>query len=829
MKKILTTLTLLTATLGSFAQTTGQVQGIVEDGSAKTISAATISLLRAKDSSLAKVSAADGTGKFGFEGIPEGRYLVSVTAVGHQKAFSEAFTINSGNSSIALKTITLIPQEKMMAGVVVTGRKPLIEQKIDRTVVNVDASITNVGASAMEVLEKSPGLSVDKDGNISLKGKQGVIVLVDGRPTQLGAADLANYLRNLQSSQLDQIEIMTNPPARFDAAGNAGVINIKTKKNKQFGYTGSVTVGAAYGRHLRGNESVNLSYRQNKVNLFANLSHNYRKSTQDLYIQRNFLHSDTKEILYRFEQASELVNKNESYNGKIGLDYSINNKTTLGAVVSGFSNPSDFTGTTLTNKLVNRAVNERTRSISRNKENFRNLGANLNFRRVLDSTGRELTADLDYVVYDGLTRSGLYNSYTTPTGAEARRSDSLMGHLPQMINIYSGKADYTQPLKSGGRFEAGIKSSIVRTDNNAIYDTLIHGALLRDKGRSNHFVYEENINAAYLNLSGNLSKKFSAQLGLRVEQTRATGTSKGYRFDTLTTSFVNHDTTFKNSYAQLFPTAYLQYKASEQHSFVLNYGRRIRRPNYESLNPFMEFIDRYTYQMGNPNLKPQFSHNIELSHTFKNFLTTTVNYTTTNNIIQQVLEQNEQRSETFIKQVNIASQRQWGLAVSAGMPITKWWTGNLYVNVFRNDFNGVVSNTPVSLTATAMMLNGSQQFKLGKTTSAELNGWFRTTNLDGVMKIKPVGMFSIGLSQQVMKGKGTVRMTLRDVLSTQHFKGESKYGTVDAAFQNYNDSRAINVGFTYRFSKGKVNGGAPRKRNSSAADEQNRVGGGSGN
>jgi outer membrane receptor protein involved in Fe transport len=323
-------------------------------------------------------------------------------------------------------------------------------------------------------------------------------------------------------------------------------------------------------------------------------------------------------------------------------------------------------------------------------------------------------------------------------------------------------------------------------------------------------MYEENINAAYVNLSGSLSKKWSGQLGLRLENTVAKGNQ------------VTTKETFDRNYTQLFPTAFLQYTADPKNSFVLNYGRRIRRPNYESLNPFIEFLDRYTYQQGNPNLRPQFSHNIELSHTFKGFLTTTLNYTQTNDIIQQVIEQNHSTNETFVKQANIAKQRQYGIAVSANKSINKWWTNSIYVNVFHNRFEGMVNNTPVTIDAPSMMLNGSQQFKLSKTLSAELSGWFRTAGIEGVIKAGRMGGLNIGFSQQVMKDKGALRLNIRDVLYTQQFKGNAKYGNVDASFQERSDSRVVTLGFTYRFSKGKV--GGVKRRASSANDEQNRVG-----
>jgi iron complex outermembrane receptor protein len=826
MKKFFTLLAFLGVLLSSFAQQTGKVSGHIQDGSPRILESATISLLRAADSSIAKVAAADKAGRFVFDGIGQGAYLVRVTLVGHKTAFSPIFQLTSGEPSIELKSITLQSVEKSMTGITVTARKPLIEQRIDRTIVNVDASPTNVGSTALEVLEKSPGISVDKDGNISLKGKQGVMVFVDGRPTQLGAADLANMLRNMTASQLDQIEIMTNPPAKYDAAGNAGIINIKTKKNKQVGYNGSLSLGYGQGRYPKFNESLNMNYRQNKVNLFANLSHNYRKGFQDLDIQRRFRDRTSKELISTFDQQARMMNESNSYNGKIGFDYFANKTTTYGVVLTGSTNPRTFENRNLNNIFGQQGnLTGQTRAMSQQKDTWDNFSTNFNFRKLLDTAGRELTADLDYIYYNGGSNQQLVNDYFNAGGNRAQKSDTLYGNLPQDIRIYSGKVDYVQPLKGGARFEAGVKSSFVRTLNNAAYDTVHYGAVIRDLGRSNDFTYEENINAAYVNLSGSLSKKWSGQIGLRLENTLASGRSKGFVFDAAQNTFVPFDSTFRRSYTQLFPTAFVQFKASEHHTLGMNYGRRIRRPNYESLNPFIEYLDRYTYMQGNPNLLPQFSHNIELSHTFRGILTTTLNYTQTNDIIQQVFEQNELRNETFVKQANIAKQRQYGIAVSLGMPLTSWWTTNIYVNAFNNRFEGLVDGTPVTVSASTVALNGSQQFKLSKTLSAELSGWYRTAAVESILSTRPMGMMSIGFSQQVLKGKGTLRLNVRDIFYTQRFSASTKYGSVDAAFQEQSDSRVVNIGFTYRFSKGKINGGS-RKRAGSANDEQSRVGGG---
>ncbi len=813
MRKLMTLLTiaLISSSLVGYSQgKLGRISGLVIDGSAKTIESATITLLRAKDSTVAKMSVADRSGNFAFEEIQEGKYLVSISAVGHQKGFSEIFEINEANSNVTLKTIELVPQAKSIAGVTVVSKKPLIEQRLDRTIVNVDAAVTNVGATAMEVLEKSPGISVDKDGNISLKGKAGVQVYIDGRPTYLSGNDLANLLRNMAATQLDQLEIMTNPPAKYEASGNSGVINIKTKKNKQLGYNGSINLGYGQGRYPRWNESLNFNYRKNKVNIFTNIGYSNRKNFQDLSIQRKFIDAGTKEIRSHFDQLSQIREQNKSLNGKIGLDYYASKKTTFGIVLNGYSDPGIFNNSS--DVFISdpaRVPLSETRAHTTNDQKWQNFGTNLNFRHEFDSTGREITADIDYLDYKNGNNQRLINSYYSATGQPTLMPDTLMGNLPQKIKIYTGKIDYSHPLKNGAKFEAGLKSSFVTTDNDAVYDSIQNGQRVRDIGRTNHFIYDENVNAAYVNYSRPLGKKFSGQLGLRLENTNAKGNQ------------VTTGEKFSRHYTQLFPTFYLQYSANQKNVFILNYGRRINRPDYADLNPFILFLDRYTFEQGNPNLRPQFSHNVELSHTFKGFLTTTLNYSNTTDIIAEVLEQNTARNETFVKRSNIASQNQIGLSVNAGGDLKKWWSANVYANVYRNHYEGVVNGDAFSAGATTAMFNISNQFKFAKTWAAELSGFYRTPGVEGVFKIQGFGMMNMGLSKQIMKGKGSVRISVRDILYTQKIKGESRFSNIDAAFQQKRDSRVASISFTYRFNKGKVN--SQKRKTGGADDESSRV------
>jgi iron complex outermembrane recepter protein len=794
----------------------GKIAGQVIDGNQKNIEAATIALLRAKDSSTIKFSVANKTGNFEFENVPEGQYLVSISAVGHGKAYSEKIEISESQKLVTLKTIELIPQAKNLSGVTVTTSRPLIEQKIDRTVVNVEASVTNVGSSALEVLERSPGITVDKDGNISLKGKDGVMVLIDGRPTYLSGPDLANMLRSMQASQLDQLEIMTNPPARYDAAGNAGIINIKTKKNKQFGYNGSATIGYGQWYYPKFNESFNFNYRKNKINFFTNLGHNFGQNKGMIDLQRNFIDENTKILSSSFDQHTRRYSDNNTYNGKIGFDYFPAKNTTIGVVLTGYTSDQNRSMRTATDIDFQNGELSKQRNVSTEKQEWKNFSGNLNFRQVLDTTGKELTADFDFVGYDSHNGTSLMNYYFDANNIPTKTPDTLLGALPQNIKVYSGKMDYLHPLKKGARFEAGIKSSIVRTDNDARYDSLINGSPKQDYGRSNYFIYEENINAAYANLSGPLGKKWNGQLGLRVENTNAKGDQKGNQ--------IVPREKFDRHYTQLFPTAYLQYVADKSNSFVLNYGRRIRRPNYQSLNPFISFLDKYTFQQGNPNLRPQFSHNIELSHTHKNFLTTTLNFSRTTDILQEVIEQIASENKTFVRQANIAKQRQFGLSVNVSKPINKWWSSNMYVNVFNNRFDGEINKSPISVSATMFSLNGSQQFKFAKTWNAEVSGFYRSKGIEGVIQTMQMGMVSVGLGKQVIKGKGNVRMNVRDIFFLQKFNGVINYGDLDTHVSQRNESRVVNISFTYRFTKGKMSNVPKRRAPGSASDEQNRIG-----
>lgn len=799
--------------LAAVSQTT--ITGNVKGANDKPLTNATVSLLKAKDSSLVKLAVASENGAYKFEKINAGQYLIKAEAVGHQKSFSKMVEALS-NKAVVVDDIKLAEAVKVLAGVNVTSYRPLIENKIDKMVVNVDASPTNTGLTALEVLEKSPGVMVDDNGNISLKGKQGIIILIDGKPSYLNGTDLTNYLKNLSANQLDQIEIMSQPSAKYDASGNSGVINIKTKKNRSVGLNGNISTSAIFAKYFKNTNSITANWRKGKINLFSNYGNSVWEGFNDITINRSSrLNRNTRFDRYA-EQRTYGRYSGRPQNFKAGVDVFADKKTTLGFVLTGNFQNDKFTSTTHADIFdsLHKFV-QYNDAISSNHNPWKNLGFNFNFDKKLDTTGKELTADADYIFYRTKGNQYSYNYLYQANKVRLEDPYLLQGYLPSNIDIFSFKSDYRQPLGKNATLEAGIKSSYVKTDNDAQY-TRYDSASQKwrvDTSRSNHFIYKENINAAYINLQKQINK-WGIQVGLRAEQTIADGNQ--------VTKYIG----FHKNYTKLFPTTYVSYKVNDKNTLGISYGRRIQRPGYQSLNPFQNQLDRYTYQQGNPNLQPQFSHNVELSYNYKGQLNVSANYSTITDIINDVIitvkQPGDSNYTSFQTSQNIASSKNIGLAVSYNKQLKKWWTLNAYASVYNNTFNGVIDNENINVSYTAFSGNLSSQFTFNKGWSAEISGFYNSKNLySSAILASPMGMFALGGGKQVLKGKGTVRLNLRDPLYLLHFDGVTDLNKGVANVSSHWDNRRAIISFTYRF--GKTANQQQRKRTSAADDEKSRI------
>ncbi len=805
MKKAIATFLLVSIlSLQVFSQTTSSlVSGMVADNQKKPLASVTVSIMKAADSSLIKAAITNEAGNFSFENIPFGSYYINASAINFSNLNSNVFELNS---SLLIKTfdaIVLQAAPKMLSDVTVSTKKPFIEQKLDRMVVNVDASVTNVGATALEVLEKSPGVTVDKDGNISLKGKPKVLVMIDDKPSYLSPTELAGLLSNMNANQLSQIEIMTNPSAKYDASGNAGVINIKTKKTITQGLNGSVTLSYGQGVYPKLNNSIMLNYRNAKLNLFLNYGYLLNKGFMNVDVQRSFIDA-TGNKLNELDQVTKNYSQSQNNNLKLGLDYFINPTTTIGFVSSGFMAPQNQNGfTTSYFKDANNNISSIERTIRATSNTWKNGSLNLNLHTSFDNSKKDVTANLDYLHYDFAGNQEISGS-SYNKGDELFSTSYLKNILPLNIDIYSGRIDYSQMLSNGLKLETGVKSSIVKTNNTSLFYTLQNK--LQDS-MSNAFNYSENINAAYLNLN----KKFGdwmVQGGFRAENTNYQGLQTTYNGQ--------QDSTFKRNYISLFPTAFISYQLNENNQFAMSAGRRIDRPAYQQLNPFVSIIDKYMRMAGNPYLQPQISNNFEISHTYKNRLTTTLNYSVINNMMNETLIHSD---SLIIRSIgNIGTRYNVGIAESATIPFAKWYTGIFYANLYQNKYLGEINGFPLDAKQITLELNINNQFSFKNGWSAEISGQYASRNRDeGQALSLPIGQVSAGISKSLLNNKASLKLNVRDIFYTQTIREIQNFQDVQSMVNRSRDTQVANIAFVYRFGK------QAKPKASQATDEQKRI------
>ncbi|MES2773762.1 MAG: outer membrane beta-barrel protein [Bacteroidota bacterium] len=801
---------LIIALTFSQAQTTGSnITGRVLAADGKPADGATILLLYAKDSKVAKTALSDSAGNFLFETVKNGEYLVWITLVGYDKYSSD--TLRATGLPFNLEIVQLRADNGLVNNVTVLAKKPFVERMIDRTVVNVDALVSAAGATALEVLEKSPGVQVDQNGAVSLKGKQGVTIYIDDKPSYLSGDDLANYLRSLPASSIDQIELMTNPPAKYDAAGNGGIINIKTKKNLSRGFNGGLNLGANQGQLFRMNNSFNFNYRNKKFNAFGNLSHNLNNSFTNLDLFRMYKNVDNSTKSY-FAQNNYFRRHGNTYNIKAGADYYVSDKTTVGMVLTGSYRKSNQKSDNTSN-LLNAVKSVDSIIVARNTDDidFKNFGISLNYRTQFNKNGHELTVDVDALTYQNLTKQLFYN-YSYFPNMTLKSQDILTGRLPNEINIYSFKTDYTRPLSAGMKLSSGLKFSYAGTDNTADYNYTANSITRPDYDKSNEFIYKEHINAGYVNLNRE-GKKWSFQGGLRLEHTISNGHQLG--------NLQKPDSAFERRYASLFPTLYVSYKFDtlSKHQVGFNYGRRIDRPYYQDLNPFLYPWDKFTYYTGNPFLRPSFTHSLELSHTYNNKITTTLSYSRMKDQVDETIQ--ILNGIYYSRPGNIGTKTIVSLSMDGDFDITKWLNIHGYTEFTNISSKSSFFNGQLNTSGSFWFMNLTSKFALGKGWDAELSGMYRTRLYNAQFILQQVGHANFAL-QKKLGSSVTLKCSINDIFLTRINKGTiTNLVLAEANWVNKMDSRNFAFSFSYRFGKAIAN--QRRHDATGAQSEQNRV------
>ena len=797
-----------------FAQTL-TLSGKISDDGGQAVEAATIRLLRSADSSLAKVELSAADGVYEFTEIKTGRYRIAVSALGFESHIGEEVDATTAGAKMTLPPLVLKASATALQQVTVTAQKPFIERRPDRTIVNVESSILATGSSALEVLERAPGVVVSQNDALSLRGRSGVIVMIDGKPSPLAGADLSNFLRALPSSSIERIELITNPSAKYDAAGNAGIIDIRMKKDKNLGTNGAFSINYGQGVYPKSGAGLNLNHRNKKVNIFGNYNYNFRKGMNDLRLYREFFNGTQRTGAYK--QRNFMTIPNNLHLVRAGADFFPNKKTVLGVVASGTFN--HFNRNAQNTSAVEGETRGETASFfgtsNRSRDRWYSYALNGNFKRTLTDKGRELSADLDVAHYWNKTEQNFVTRYTKLSGEPLLPDYLLFGDLQGDLKIRSIKADYTHPLPNKAKLEAGLKASIVDADNDLqFFDRSVPGTSVYDSTISNHFIYQENINAVYANYSRDW-EKLSVQAGLRVENTRAKGEQLVY------------GEPFDRNYTNLFPSVFLTYKFSEKYESGLNMSRRLDRPSYRQLNPFKSFLDPSTYSSGNPYLNPQFTWSFEWNHTFWQKLNATLAYSrTTDNITQVIAPVAGVERVTVQTDSNLATVQYYSFAMSYNVDITKWWSTVNNLNTWRGQYSGKLANTNLSDGNAVVHLFTTHNFKFKNDWSGEVNFNYKTREVYGFMHLNPMWGLGVGIQKQVFSRQGTLKLAVTDIFWQNLPSATIRFNEYVETFEVFRETRVATLSFNYRFGSRDV--AQSRRRQGGAEEEKRRAGGAGG-
>lgn len=783
-----------------------RVSGALVDEKGKPMDYATVSLLNARDSSVVKGALSNEAGAYAFDHINNGSYIVKATVVGYEKVTSKVFTVNDA-SAVTVPDLKMQPASHTLNTVTVTSTKPLIEHKIDRTVMNVENSVLAAGNTALEILERAPGVTVDKDDNISIKGKQGVTVMINDKLTYLSSTQLATLLRSTDGTTIQSIEIITNPSAKYDAAGNSGIINIKLKKNRQTGTNGSVTLGAAYGATFKDNGTLTLNHKEGKLNVFGSFSHDDRKREHNLEIKR--IVTDSTGAKTYFNQFSSIPNENHNNSYRLGADYDVTSKNTIGFLVNGYFNHEldDNMNKTYIGTQPN-TINSYQTTASQIRQTYKNFAVNLNDKYQIDTAGQEISVDLDYSKFNNNSNSQYNTYFYQPDGSSMMPPLFLRNQTPSVITIRTAKVDYTYPINKTLKLETGFKLSGVKTDNNLQAQKQVNGSYVNDTTLTNRFIYDEKVDAVYANLSQNY-KNFSIQTGLRMEHTISTG------------DLVTNNTVVKRSYTDFFPSIFINRTLNDKNELGLSYSRRIDRPGYGDLNPFVYYLDQYTYEKGNSFLNPQYTNNFEFNYTYNKSITLTLGYSHTTDAITQILLTDPASKATFQTNLNLQTQDGYNVNLYAPYTISKWWTGNVNVTGFYLKFKsdsllgGSLNNGKAAYQART-----TQTFVIAKGYKAELSTYYNSALTYGIFNIKPQYATDAGISHSFADKKANIKLSVSDIFNTRRNDVTSYYQTNNLDIKQKNESRVTRLTFTYNFGNNKIK---MRQHQSGADEEKGRV------
>ncbi|MBW8683064.1 TonB-dependent receptor domain-containing protein [Chitinophaga rhizophila] len=779
-----------------------EVSGRVTTTTGKGVFLASIGLFRTSDSTLVKGEVSDSSGYFMFKNILPGRYYISAASMGHSTVVSMPFDVRSNTTAPSL---IMEEQVKSLKGVDVVSKKPFIQQTPDKTILNVENSIVSKGASATDVLDMAPGVNIDvQEKRISMGGREGVLIMIDNKPTYLSPQEALGLLSSMPSNSIQSIELITNPSSRYDAAGNAGIINIRLKKNTQLhGLNGSVTAGVGYGVLPKLNGGASLNFRSNKINLFSNYNIDYRENFVQMDVERLFYTANGNTTLHTL---GYWPSQDLTHTVKAGADYSLSDKQVLGIMVNGSFSNNDNQLRNDNYQYLGNQVLDNTSFVNLSTRRSNRFAANANYKYTISKAGdpgglRELSIDADY------SRNSIKPSDDMTTDF----TDSKLlqtNNYPSIVNIKSVKADYLHSFTKNTIAEVGWKSSFVNSDNDVVFRELEQGTWKIDSGRTNHFLYEENIHAGYASLNHTIGR-WSLKAGVRVEHTQSTGQS------------LTDKNRFERKYTDLFPSASVSWQINKSNTIGLSYNRRIDRPNYQDLNPFVYVLDPFSDFAGNSFLLPQYTNSIQASYTHRNRVNVSLGYNRTSDVIVTIRTQDPVTNKLTVQTDNFGTLNNINLSIGFPVTITKWWNMRQSADIFYNQYN-YQEGVPFKFEKLTASLKMNNSFSLPWNLSGELTASYVSPRIAGVTYFDEVWQVNAGLQRSFWKKSASLNLAFNDIFHSIRFRRSVDYLNTHMRVNNYQDTRNVRLTFIYNFGNKSLK--SARQRKAGLEDEQKRVG-----
>lgn len=786
-----------------FSQT--NIQGTVLDTDQTPLSYAGVMLLNASDSLLVKGAVTEDDGSFLFEDAPAGEYLLGISLIGYEDLFSATFEISAGEGERDLGAFRMQSGALELEEVEVVAKKPLFEQRIDRLVVNVAQSVTAAGSTALEVLERSPGVIVNRQSNsIAISGKAGVIVMINNKVSRLPVETIIQMLDGMPADNVDRIEIITTPPANFDAEGNAGVISIILKKNLEEGLNGTVNASVGYGANEKYGSNLNFNYRTGDWNIYGDYGYDFNHTEQQFTNYRSVL---SEGVLLENDNVSDRDPTLANQNARLGVDFQLSDRTVIGILGTWSERDWQMDAINTINRFEDRELVDQLIVDNRETNLWTSWLGNLNIQHEFKAGGR-LTFDIDYANYQNSNPTDYLNRFFDSKGVLTSEEEVRVGKTTP-IDIYVGKLDYNRELAEGVNLEAGLKGTLSEFNNDFSVENLIADEWISDDQYTAEYTLEEKIGAAYTSLSWQITPKTGVKAGLRYEYTDSNlGT-------------LDEPDIIDREYGNLFPSVFLSQDLADNQQVSLSYSRRINRPAYTNLAPFVIFLDPNTLLTGNVTLQPAFSDNFSMSYRIKSWFIN-VNYGYTDNAISGFQPQVDPETN---QQVNSAVNQDYrqdvGLSVSFPLQVTPWWSMRNNLVGFWQDNQFTIDGQEVRSDGTTFRGNTTQTFQLPGEINLEINGFFMSPVAFGLVKSKPFGDIAIGI-QKSLSDRSSIRINGANLLEG-NWESEANQPEINLNYRGKFGfaERRIRVTYTYNFGSSSVK--AARNRQTGSADERGRV------